>query len=204
MPAPNVNTLPQAPARLSRPSSFVTDSALFLEALPAYRTQVNQFSSYINSQIPNKYNLGNVTGVRNFPTLFQTNITDIEFVDNLTFTSDLDALYSVVYQHSQGINNAGYWFDLVVTEHGVMPFDINKPLVSGVTQPMSRNQERVTFNNDAALFSETVVDNINSLYQSVWYTYITNCGNDDNGLITDGTITETLDAGSITDTVITY
>ena len=204
MPAPNVNTLPQAPARLSRPSSFVTDSALFLEALPTYRTQVNQFSSYINSQIPNKYNLGKVTGVRNFPTLFQTNITDIEFVDNFTFTSDLDALYSVVYQHSQGINTAGDWFDLVVTEHGVMPFDINKPLVSGVTQPMSRNQERVTFNNDAALFSETVVDNINSLYQSVWYTYITSCGNDDNGLITDGTITETIDAGSITDTVITY
>ena len=204
MPAPNVNSLPQAPARLSRPSSFVTDSALFLEALPTYRTQVNQFSSYINSQIPNKYNLGKLVGVRTFPTIFQTNLTDIEFVDSLTFTSDLDALYSVVYQYSQELNSVGDWIDLVVTEHGVMPFDIDKPLISGVTYPMSRNQERVTFNNDAALFSETVVDNINALYQSVWYTYITNCGNDDNGLITDGTITEILDAGSITDTIITY
>ena len=204
MTAPTVDTLPTSPSRLSRPNNFVSESVVFLEALPSFRTQVNQLSSYINSKIPNKWNFGKVTGVRNFPTLFQTNITDIEFVDNLTFTSDLDALYSIVYQHSQGINNAGDWFDLVVTEHGVMPFDINKPLVSGVTQPMSRNQERVTFNNDAALFSETVVDNINSLYQSVWYTYITNCGNGDNGLITDGTITETIDAGSITDTVITY
>lgn len=204
MSAPNVNALPQAPARLSRPSSFVTDSALFLEALPNYRTQVNQFSSYINSQIPNKYNLGAVTGVRTFPSLSQSSLTSIEFVESLTFTSDLDALYALVEGQSKELNDVGEWFDSIVLEHSIMPFDLNKPLISGVTYPMTRNQERTTFNNDAALFSETVVDNINSLYQSVWYTYITNCGNDDNGLITDGTITELLDAGSITDTIITY
>ena len=102
------------------------------------------------------------------------------------------------------MNAVGDWFDKVVADNGTIPYDPQRPIVSGVSQPMLKSESRDSFNTSAVLFNETVLDNINSLYQTIWYTHLVCCGNDDNGLITDVTITETLDAGSITDTVITY
>jgi hypothetical protein len=102
------------------------------------------------------------------------------------------------------LSAAGSWFDRVVTDNGTIPYDPQKPIVTGVSQPMLKSDSRDSFNTSTVLFNETVLDNINSLYQTMWYTHLVCCGNDDNGLITDVTITETLDAGSITDTVITY
>lgn len=205
MPAPIVSVLPTAPARLSRPSSFVSDSSVFLEALPSYRTQSNQLATYINTNIINKYNYGKIHGIRYFPDISQTNITDIVYDnDSVLFTSNIDGLYLTLELHSNNVNSAGEWFDLVINEVGTIPYDLNKPLVSGVTYPMGRSQNRSDFNDSATLFSETAADNINSLYQSVWYTYQTCCGNTDYGLVTDGTIITTIDAGSVTDTHITY
>lgn len=205
MPAPIVETLPTSPARLSRPNNFVTESAVFLEALPVFRTQVNQVSSYINSKIPNKWNFGKLNGIRTFPDISQSTLTDIEYTgDGLDFTSSLDALYATLEDYSNRINLAGDWFDIVLSEVGEAPYDLDRTLISGVTSAMLRSQEREVFNSTAATFSETAVDNINSLYQSIWYTYNTSAGNRSFGSITDSTIITTINGGSITDTNLTY
>ena len=205
MTAPTVQELPKAGARLSRPNTFPTDAEIFLSKLPTFRVQVNQLSSYLNSTVNNKYNYGEVRGVRDFPTLFQVDETEIDIgLGSLDFTSKLDVLYNNVYEYSKYLNAAGDWFDRVVAESGTIPYDQQRPIVSGISQPMLKSESRDSFNTSAVLFNETVLDNINSLYQTIWYTHLVCCSNDDNGLITDGTITETLDAGSITDTVITY
>ena len=205
MTAPTVQELPKAGARLSRPNTFSTDAEIFLSKLPTFRVQVNQLSSYLNSTVNNKYNYGEVRGVRDFPTLFQVDETEIDIgLGSLDFTSKLDVLYNNVYEYSKYLNAVGSWFDRVVAESGTIPYDQQRPIVSGISQPMLKSESRDSFNTSTVLFNETVVNNINSLYQTIWYTHLVCCGNDDNGLITDVTITETLDAGSITDTVITY
>lgn len=205
MTAPTVITLPTAPSRLSRPSNFTTESALFLDALPAFRTQVNQLASYINSKIPNKWNFGKVNGIRSFPEISQSTLVDIEYTgDGGAFANSLDALYATLEDYSNRVNLAGDWFDSVVAEVGEAPYDLDRSLVSGVTDPMSRTQERSAFNTSAANFSETAVDNINSLYQSMWYTHITSAGNRSFGSITDTTIMTTINGGSITATNLTY
>ena len=150
MTAPTVSSLPIAPARASRPSNFVTESSLFLAALPTFRTQVNLLSTFINSQIINKYNFGSVNGVTTFPSIQQTDLVLEEFTgDNIAFTSWLDNIYFTVYDYSQKINNAGTWFNQVIAEHGTAPYDLNKPMVSGITNPMNRLQSRTDFNNAA-------------------------------------------------------
>ena len=205
MTAPTVITLPTAPSRLSRPNNSVSESAVLLEALPTFRTQVNQLASYINSKIPNKWDAGKLNGVRSFPPISQTLLTDIEYTgDSLDFTSSLDVLYAILVDYSDNINLASEWFDNVINEVGEAPYDLDKPLVSGITAPMNRRQDRTVFNSTADMFSATSVDNINSLYQAIWHTYQTSAGNRSFGSITDTTIITTINGGSITDTNLTY
>ena len=205
MTAPTVDTLPISPARLSRPNNFVSESVVFLEALPAFRTQVNQLASYINANIPNKWNFGKLNGVRSFPTISQTLLTDIEYTgDGIKFTGDVDALYSTLETYSNNINATSDWYDDVVAEVGLGAYDLDKPLVSGITAPMNRGQDRTVFNSTADMFSATSVDNINSLYQAIWHTYQTSAGNRSFGSITDTTIITNIIGGSITDTNLTY
>ncbi len=205
MSAPTVTALPTSPPSLSRPNNFLTESVVFLEALPTFRTQVNQLATYINANIPNKWNFGKVDGVRNFPPISQTLLTDIEYTgDSLDFTSSLDVLYAILVDYSDNINLASEWFDNVINEVGEAPYDLDKPLVSGITAPMNRTQDRVAFNSTASMFSETSVDHINSLYQATWHTYQTSAGNRSFGSITDTTIITNIIGGSITDTNLTY
>ena len=205
MTAPTVDTLPTSPSRLSKPNNFVTESVVFLEALPAFRTQVNQLATYINANIPNKWNFGKLKGVRSFPTIPQTSLVDIEYNNNgIEFTGDLDALYSTLETYSNNINGASDWYDGVITEVGLGAYDLDKPLVSGITAPMNRAQDRTVFNSTADMFSATSVDNINSLYQAIWHTYQTSAGNRSFGSITDTTIITHIIGGSITDTNLTY
>ena len=205
MTAPLVSTLPTAPSRLSKPSNFVSESVVFLEALPAFRTQVNQLAVYINANIPNKWNFGKLNGVRSFPTISQTLLVDIEYNNNvIEFTGDLDALYSTLETYSNNINSASDWYDDVVAEVGLGAYDLDKPLVSGITAPMNRGQDRTVFNSTADMFSATSVDNINSLYQAIWHTYQTSAGNRSFGSITDTAIITNIIGGSITDTNLTY
>ena len=205
MPAPIVETLPISPARLSRPNNFVSESVVFLEALPAFRTQVNQLATYINANIHNKWNFGKLNGIRSFPVISQTLLADIEYNNNgIEFTGDLDALYSTLETYSNSINGASDWYDGVVAEVGLGAYDLDKPLVSGITAPMNRGQDRTVFNSTADMFSATSVDNINSLYQAIWHTYQTSAGNRSFGSITDTTIITNIIGGSITDTNLTY
>lgn len=205
MTAPNVNQLPTSPARLSRPSNFVTESTIFLEALPTFRTQVNQLNTYLNSNIINKYNFGTIGGVRDFPSISQTALYGIEYDgDSVTFTSELDTLYLTIQQHSTQLTSVGDWYDRIINECGTAPYDLDKPIISGTSTPMVRNQSREDFNTTAVTFHETCVDGINSLYQSMWYTYITSCSNEDFGSVTDTTVIYILDGGSVADTELTY
>ena len=170
MTAPTVNTLPTSPSRLSRPNNFVTESSIFLEALPAFRTQVNQLATYINANIPNKWNFGRLNGVRSFPAISQKLLTDIEYNgDGIKFTGDLDSLYSTLETYINNINSASDWYDSVIAEVGLGAYDLDKPLVSGITAPMNRGQDRTVFNSTADMFSATYLDNINSLYQAIWH-----------------------------------
>lgn len=205
MPAPIVETLPTSPARLGRPNNFVSESLVFLKALPAFRIQVNQLATYINANIPNKWNFGKLNGIRSFPTISQTLLADIEYNNNgIEFTGDLDALYSTLETYSNNINGASDWYDGVIAEVGLGAYDLDKPLVSGITAPMNRGQDRTVFNSTADMFSATSVDNINSLYQAIWHTYQTSAGNRSFGSITDTTIITNIIGGSITDTNLTY
>ena len=205
MTAPTVDNLPTSPSRLSRPNNFVSESVVFLEALPAFRTQVNWLAAYINANIPNKWNFGKLNGIRGFPVISQTLLVDIEYNnDNIEFTGDLDALYSTLETYSNSINGASDWYDGVIAEVGLGAYDLDKPLVSGITAPMNRAQDRTVFNSTADMFSATSVDNINSLYQAMWYTYQTSVGNRSFGSITDTTIITNIIGGSITDTNLTY
>ena len=205
MTAPIVETLPISPARLSRPNNFVSESLVFLKALPTFRTQVNQLATYINANIPNKWNFGKLNGVRSFPVISQTLLADIEYNNNsIEFTGDLDALYSMLETYSNNINGASDWYDDVIAEVGLGAYDLDKPLVSGITAPMNRAQDRTVFNSTADMFSATSVDNINSLYQAIWHTYQTSAGNRSFGSITDTTIITNIIGGSITDTNLTY
>ena len=205
MTAPTITHLPIAPARLSRPSNFVTESTVFLDALDTFRTELNWLSSYINSNIQNKYNFGKLTGIRSFPTLTQLPEYNISYTGSSTvFTSDLDIFYDSLNQYSGMLNPVGVWFDSVLNEVGLAPYDLDKPMISGVTTPMNRSQSREGFNEASVLFGQTVTDYINSLYQSIYHTYMTSCGNKDFGSITDTTIIKTIIGGSITDTNISY
>lgn len=204
MTAPTVDNLPTSPSRLSRPNNFVSESVVFLEALPAFRTQVNQLATYINANIPNKWSFGKVRGIRSFPAISQTLLQAIEYNNSIEFTGDLDALYSTLETYSNNINGASDWYDGVIAEVGLGAYDLDKPLVSGITAPMNRGQDRTVFNSTADMFSATSVDNINSLYQAIWHTYQTSAGNRSFGSITDTTIITTINGGSITDTNLTY
>ena len=199
MSAPQVSKL-KAPARLSKPSGFVNEATVFLETLPVYRTQTNELSAYINSKIPNKWNMGKLHGVRNFPSISQTTIIEQEYLgDSISYTSYIDTVYFRLQQQSIEVNLAGAWFDQVIGEVGLMPYDINKPMVSGITLPMRRDQAREEFNNRAVLFTATAIDNINSLYQAIYHTYISCCSDFYCGSITDSNILNSYDMGSITD-----
>ena len=205
MTAPTVRALPTAPSRLSKPASFATDSQLFLGKLPAFRTGVNLLASYVNANIPNKWNFGKVNGVRNFPAISQTFLTDIRYGgDGTKFIGELDALWLVLEAYSTAVNSAGAWYDSIIAEVGLGSYDLDKPMVSGITAPMHRAQSVEGFNNSAEIFCDTAVDHINSLYQAIWYTYQTSAGNRSFGSITDKTIITHIIGGSITDTNLTY
>ena len=83
-----------------------------------------------------------------------------------------------------------------VTYSKVFP-DLDKPMVSGITYPMFRSQTQEEFNTSATTFTETAIDNINSMYQSIWFNWIRSYSADNYGSITDTNITAQIDCGNI-------
>lgn len=205
MPAPLVTSLPTSPARLARPDDFVNESVIFLDALPTFRTQVNELSSYINSIILNKWDYGSVAVQPTFPNISQyqgdvvpTQTATVEYI------ASIDSIYQEATNYSNTLNDVGNYINILSSYAGTMPYDVNKPMVSGITSPHTRALSRDEFNYRAELFTDSLIDNINSMYQSMWYNYITVYVGDDYGLITDNNITQGIDYGLVTDTNITY
>ncbi len=203
MPAPLVTPLPTSPSRLSRATEFVRESALFIAVLPTFRTQINNLSSYVNSIIINPNNYGKITDTNAFPSISQYTdevVTDGSVVD---YVASVDDLYSAIQTYSTKANEIGTWVDNLVTQQGVVPYDLDKPMVSGITYPMFRSQTQEDFNTSATTFTDTAIDNINSMYQSIWFNWIRSYSADNYGSITDINLTVQIDYGSVTDTNIT-
>lgn len=205
MPAPLVTTLPIAPARLNKPDSFVNESVVFLDALPAFRTQVNNLNTHINSVIINKWNYGSVDVTPSFPDISQyagdvipTEVATVEYI------ASIDSFYENLSTYSSKLNAVGTWIDNLSAYIGTIPYDINKPLVSGISAPHTRDLARPLFNSKAEDFTETGINNINSMYQSCWYNYNIVYTADDYGLVTDTNLTVREDYGLVTDATITY
>ena len=205
MTAPLVTALPTAPARLNRPDSFVNESVIFLDTLPAFRTQVNELNTYINSTIINKWDYGSVAVAPSFPDITQytedvipTETATVAYIDSI------DSYYGFIKEYSTKLNGVGEWIDSLASYVGVIPYDIDKPLVNGITEPHARNQDRPLFNERAEMFTETGINNVNSMYQSCWYNYTICFVGDDYGLVTDTNLTVREDYGLVTDTTITY
>ena len=205
MTAPLVTSLPTSPARLARPDDFVNESVIFLDALPTFRTQVNELSSYINSIILNKWDYGSVAVQPTFPNIsqYQGEVTPTQTA-TVEYIASIDSLYEETSDYSAKLNAVGTYVDMLSNYIGVMPYDVNKPMVSGITSPHTRVLSRDEFNYRAELFTDSLIDNINSMYQSMWYNYIIVFVGDDYGLITDNNITQELDYGLVIDTNITY
>ena len=203
MPAPLVTALPTAPSRLSRATEFVRESALFIAVLPTFRTQVNDLSSYVNSIIINPNNYGKITDTNSFPSISQHTdevVTDGSVVD---YVASVDDLYSAIQTYSTKANEIGTWVDNLATQQGIVPYDLDKPMVSGITYPMSRSQAQEDFNTSATTFTDTAIDNINSMYQSIWFNWVRSYSADDYGSVTDTNITVQIDYGNVTDINIT-
>ena len=203
MPAPLVTPLPTSPSRLSRATEFVRESALFIAVLPTFRTQINNLSSYVNSIIINPNNYGKITDTNAFPSISQHTdevVTDGSVVD---YVASVDDLYSAIQTYSTKANEIGTWVDNLVTQQGAVPYDLDKPMVSGITYPMSRSQTQEDFNTSATTFTDTAIDNINSMYQSIWFNWIRSYSADNYGSVTDTNITAEIDCGNITDINIT-
>lgn len=205
MSAPLVTSLPKSPARLARPDDFVNESVIFLDALPTFRTQVNELSSYINSIILNKWDYGSVAVQPTFPNIsqYQGDVVPTETA-TVEYIASIDAFYQETTNYSSTLNDVGNYINTLSSYVGVIPYDVNKPMVFGITSPHARSMSRDDFNYRAELFTESLIDNINSMYQSMWYNYITVFVGDNYGSITDNNITQELDYGLVTDTNITY
>ena len=127
-------------------------------------------------------------------------VTDGSVVD---YVASVDDLYSALQTYSTKANEIGTWVDNLVTQQGIVPSDLDKPMVSGITYPMFRSQTQEDFNTSATTFTDTVIDNINSMYQSIWFNWIRSYSADNYGSITDTNITAQIDCGYITDINIT-
>ena len=166
---------------------------------------MNELSSYINSIILNKWDYGNVSKQPTFPNISQyegevvpTEVATVEYI------ASIDSVYQATTNYSAKLNDVGAYVDMLSSYVGTALYDVDKPMISGITSPHTRAMSRDVFNDRAELFTESLIDNINSLYQSMWYNYITVFVGDDYGLITDNNIAQEIDYGLVTDTNITY
>ena len=166
---------------------------------------MNELSSYINSIILNKWDYGNVSKQPTFPNISQyagevvpTEVATVEYI------ASIDSVYQETTNYSTKLNDVGTYVDMLSNYVGTALYDVDKPIISGITSPHTRVMSRDVFNYRAELFTESLINNINSLYQSMWYNYVITFVGDDYGLITDNNITQSNDYGLITDTNITY
>lgn len=198
---PKIVTLPNAPSKISDQVNFVNRSALFLQALPAFRNQFNALLTYINNQRINKYNCG---------TLDETNPESPILIPIITpagsgvpYVSGVDIVYATLKSTEEQIAVIGEYIDDLVSRYGAVSSDSSQPNISLLTAPQDKTQSRDVFNATAISFTASAKAVIEGLGTRFNYINLTCFAAIDNGLITDATISETIDAGSITDNTIT-
>ena len=198
---PKVVTLPNAPSKLSDQVNFVNRSALFLQALPSFRTQFNALLTYINNLRINKYHCG---------TLGETNPKSPVLTPIITpggsgvpYVSGIDIVYATLKNTEEQSDVIGEYIDDLVFRYGVVSTDSSQPNISLLTAPQGKTQSRAVFNTTAINFTASAKAAIEGLGTRFNYINSTCFATIDNGLITDATISETIDAGSVDDNTIT-
>lgn len=204
MPYPMLTPLPNAPARVTDPNNFVSESAVFLNSLPLYRTQSNTLVSYINNITYNYNNLGTIVGVN--PT--KPIIPDVSGIviggTGVQYVSSIDVSLFTLQGGSAIANSIGAYVDAVNAAQGAAPsIDGNLPDISSLTEAPTRAMVRNTFNSVSSAFITSNLQQSISAKMYLDYVELKNFGNDDFGLITDNNITEVFNCGDITDTTIT-
>ena len=195
-----ITPLPSAPSRVSDPTNFVNESALFLSALPSFQTQTNLFITDVNLIKGNKFNFGllsSPTTAPSFPT-FNGTATGTGIV----YVSSIDTLYEALQNRSTLVNSVATWLDYFSAYQGEVSTDASKPSVSTLSAPHNRSQSQTAFNTSAIAFTTSSNNFINSLNTLLQYNTNFWLG-DDYGLVSDGTIAMTIDCGLITDSTIT-
>jgi hypothetical protein len=196
-----ITPLPSAPSRASDPVNFVNESALFLSALPSFQTQTNLFITDVNLIKGNKFNFGLLSSpISTFPSFPTFNGTATG--TGIAYVSSIDTLYEALQNRSTLVNSVATWLDDFSAYQGVVSTDASKPSVSTLSVPHNRSQGQAAFNTSAIAFTTSSNNFINSLNTLIQYD--TNFWvDDDYGLVTDGTISMTIDCGTITDSTIT-
>lgn len=196
-----ITPLPSAPSRAGDPVNFVNESALFLSALPSFQTQTNLFITDVNLIKGNKFNFGllsnPISNVPSFPT-FNGTATGT----GIAYVSSIDTLYEALQNRSTLVNSVATWLDDFSEYQGEVNTDTSKPSVSTLSVPHNRSQGQAAFNTSAIAFTTSSNNFINSLNTLLQYNadfWI----DDDYGLITDSTISETNNCGLISDSTIT-
>lgn len=196
-----ITPLPSAPSRVGDPTNFVNESALFLSALPSFQTQTNLFITDVNLIKWNKFNFGllsnPISNVPSFPT-FNGTATGAGVV----YVSSIDTLYEALQNRSTLVNSVATWLDDFSAYQGEVNTDSSKPSVSALSVPHNRSQGQAAFNTSAIAFttsSNNFINSLNALLQYDGDFWI----NDDYGLVSDGTISMTIDCGTTIDSTIT-
>ena len=198
---PKVVTLPTTPSKISDQVNFVNRSALFLQALPAFRTQFNALLTYINNQRINKYNCGTLDETNPIRPALIPIITPVG--SGVPYVSGIDLVYATLKSTEEQGDVIGEYIDDLVSRYGAVSSDSSQPNISLLNAPQDKTQSRVLFNATAISFTASAKAVIEGLGTRFNYINSTCFATIDNGLITDATISETIDVGSITDNTIT-
>lgn len=198
---PKVVTLPNAPSKISDQVNFVNQSALFLQALPAFRTQFNALLTYINNQRINKYNCGTIVETNPISPVLIPIITPVG--SGVPYVSGIDIVYATLKSTEEQSDVIGKYIDDLVSRYGVVSSDSSQPNISLLTASQDRTQSISVFNATAISFTASAKAAIEGLGTGFNYINSTCFATIDNGLITATTISETIDAGSIADNTIT-
>ena len=198
---PKVTTLPNAPSKLSDQVNFVNRSALFLQALPSFRTQFNALLTYINNQRINKYHCGTIVETNPISPVLIPIITPVG--SGVPYVSGIDLVYTTLKSTEEQSDVIGKYIDDLVSRYGVVSSDSSQPNISLLTAPQDKTQSISVFNATAISFTASAKAVIEGLGTRFNYINSTCFATIDNGLIADATISETIDAGSITDNTIT-
>ena len=198
---PKVYPLPKAPSKTSDQVNFVNQSALFLQALPAFRTQFNALLTYINTLSINKYHCGTLNETNPKSPVLTPIITPVG--SGVPYVSGVDTVYATLKNTEEQSDVIGKYIDDLASRYGAVATDSSQPNISLLTVPQDKTQSIVAFNTTAISFTASAKAAIEGLNTRFAYINSASFAAIDNGLITDATISETIDAGSITDYTIT-